>query len=66
MTLPRGLKIRPIVARQRIPVIQPGQSWTTAFRVKPTETTKRRSSITFVAGLGALTARNSVVARFAG
>jgi hypothetical protein len=66
LKLPRGLKVRPASARQQIPAIAPGQSWTVAFRVKPTEKAKRRSTISFVATVGAVVARGSVVAKLAG
>lgn len=66
LKLPRTLKVRPVSSRQQIPAIGPGQTWNVAFRVKATEKTRRRSTISFVAGAGPLTARGSIVAMFAG
>jgi len=66
LKLPRGLKVRPVSARQRIPAIQPGHSWTVAFRVKPTEKAKPKSTISFIAAAGALTARGSLVVKLTG
>jgi hypothetical protein len=62
LKLPRGLKVRPVSARQQVPAIQPGGSWTVAFRVKPTEKTKPKSTISFVAQAGSVIARGSLVA----
>lgn len=66
LKLPRTLQVRPVSSRQQIPAIQPGQSWNVAFRVKATEKTRRRSTISFVAGAGSLSSRGSIVAKFFG
>jgi hypothetical protein len=66
LKLPRGLKIRPVSSRQQVPAIGPGGSWTVAFRVKPTEKTKPRSTISFVEQAGSLLIRGSLLATFAG
>jgi hypothetical protein len=66
LKLPKGLEVRPVKARQRVPAIQPGHSWTVAFRVKPTEEAKQKSTISFVATAGSLLARGSLIAKLEG
>lgn len=61
---PAGVLVKP--ERQKLPVMQPGESWTLSVRVQLTAKAKKSSTLSLVGAAGALSAKGSVVVKSLG
>jgi hypothetical protein len=55
----KGVLVKP--ARQKLPVLLPGGSWTVSYKVKLTAKAKKSSTLSLVGAAGGLSARSSLV-----
>jgi hypothetical protein len=61
---PAGVLVKP--ERQKLPVLQAGETWTLAVRVQLTPKAKKSSTLSLVGAAGTLTAKSSLVLKVAG
>jgi hypothetical protein len=61
---PAGVLVKP--ERQKLPVLQAGETWTLAVRVQLTPKAKKSSTLSLVGAAGTVTAKSSLVLKLAG
>lgn len=61
---PAGVLVKP--ERQKLPVLQAGESWTLSVRVQMTAKAKKSSTLSLVAAAGTVSAKGSLVLKVAG
>jgi hypothetical protein len=61
---PKGVLVKP--GRQKLPALQPGDSWTVTYRVKLTAKAKAKSKLSLTATSGALSTKGAQVLKRAG
>lgn len=60
----KGVVVKP--ARQKLPALLPGGSWTVSYKVKLTAKAKKSSTLSLVGTAGSLSAKSSLVLKLAG